>query len=71
MKKWTALEPEEVISYATRPPKEKPLTIRFMSSILTALERASAARGETPGETVQYIVREWLEKRQYIEVSNQ
>jgi ParB family chromosome partitioning protein len=70
LKKWTALEPEEVISIATRPPKEKPLTIKFMSSILTALERAAAARGEAPEETVKYIVREWLEKRHYIEASS-
>jgi len=69
LKKWSALEPEEAISFATRPPAQKPLTIRFMSSILTALERAAGARGETPEETVQYIVREWLEKRHYIEVS--
>ena len=70
LKRWTALEPEEVISIANRPPKEKPLSIKFMSSILTALERAAAARGEAPEETVQYIVREWLEKRHYIEASS-
>lgn len=66
LKRYTALEPEEVISWATRPPREKPLTIPFMTSIRTALERAAAERGESPVQTVQYIVREWLEKRQYI-----
>ena len=66
LKTYTALEPEEVISWATRPPKEKPLTVKFMTSIMTALERAAAERGERPVQTVQYIVREWLEKRQYI-----
>lgn len=66
LRKYTALEPEEVISIATRPPKEKPLTVRFMTSMMTALERAAAERGESPVQTVQYIVREWLEKRQYI-----
>jgi len=38
-----------------------------MSSIMTALEKAASARGETSSQTVQYIVREWLEKRRYIE----
>ena len=70
MKTWTALEPEEVISIATRPPKEKPVTVRFMTSILTALERAAAARGETPSQTVQHIVREWLGKHRYIDTGD-
>ena len=66
LKTYTALEPEEVLQWATRPSKEKGLTIRFMTSIMTALERAAAERSETPSQTVQHIVREWLEKRQYI-----
>lgn len=70
LKKYSALQPEEVISLATKPPKEKPLSIRFFASIMTALERAAAVRGETPNETVQHIVREWLEKRHYIESSS-
>jgi len=70
LRKWTALEPEEVISIATRAPKEKPLTIKFMASILTGLERAAAERGEAPEDTVKSIVREWLEKRHYIEASS-
>lgn len=71
LKRWSALEPEEVISIATRPPKEKPLSIRFMASILAGLESAAAARDESPEETVQYIVREWLEKRHYISSGGQ
>jgi len=70
MKNWTALEPEEVISYATRPPKEKPVTVRFMTSILTALEHAAAGRDETPAQTVQHIVREWLGKHGYIDTGD-
>jgi len=66
LKRYSALEPEEVISWATRPPKEKPLSVRFMSSVMVALERAAADRGETPSETVQQIVREWLAARHYI-----
>ncbi len=68
LKVYSALEPEEVISIARRPPKEKPLTIKFMTTMMTALERASVARGETPAQTVQYIVRDWLVKQHYIEV---
>lgn len=67
LKHYTALQPEEVISWATQPPKEKALSIRFMSSILVGLERAAAARGESPDQTVQYIVIEWLQKRNYLE----
>ena len=66
LRTYTALEPEEIISIATRPPKEKGLSVKFMTSIMTALERFAAERGETPSQTVQGIVREWLEKRQYI-----
>lgn len=69
IKTYSLLEPEEVISIATRPPKEKPLSIRFVSSVMTALERAAAARSESPGETVQRIVREWLEENRYIQSS--
>jgi len=69
IKKYSLLEPEEVISIATRPPKEKALSIRFMSSVMTALERAAAARRQSPTETVQQIVREWLEQHRYIQSS--
>lgn len=68
LRKYTALEPEEVISWATEFAKEKNLTIRFMSSIMTALERAAADRDEKPIDTVHHIVQEWLEKRNYIKI---
>lgn len=68
LKKYTALEPEEVISWAKSETTEKQLTIRFMSSIMTALERAATDRDESPTDTIHYIVREWLEKRNYIKI---
>lgn len=64
---FTALEPEEVLSWAKREVKEKPLTIKFMSSIMIGLEKAALARGETPVQTVHSIVREWLTQRHYID----
>jgi len=66
LKTYTLLEPEEVIAIAKRPPKEKHVTLRFVASIWIALERAAADRGETPLHTIEYIVREWLESRNYI-----
>lgn len=66
LKTYTLLEPEEVIAIAKRPPKEKSVTLRFVASIWTALEKAAVDRGETPQHTVEYIVREWLENRNYI-----
>jgi len=68
LQRYTALEPEEVISWAKSETTEKQLTIRFMSSIMTALERAAADRDESPTDTIHYIVREWLEKRNYIKI---
>lgn len=67
LRKYTAVEPEEAISLATKDPKDKHVTIRFMASLMAALERAAGARGETTDQTVQYIVREWLEKRHYLQ----
>lgn len=67
IKKYSLLEPEEVIAIAKRPPKVKDVTIRFMTSMMIALEKAAAARGETPARTIEYIVRDWLEKHQYIQ----
>jgi ParB/RepB/Spo0J family partition protein len=71
IRKYTALQPEEVISWAKSETTEKQLTIRFMSSIMTALERAAADRDESPTDTIHYIVREWLEKRNYIKVGTE
>jgi len=71
IKKYTALEPEEVLSWAKSPSVEKSLTIKFMTSIMTALERAAADRDESPSDTIYYIVREWLEKRNYIKIGNE
>ncbi len=66
IKKYSLLETEEVIAIAKRPPIVKQVTIRFMTSMMTALEKAAAARGETPENTVEYVVREWLTKHKYI-----
>lgn len=66
IKTYTMLEPEEVIAIAKRPPKEKHVTLRFLMSMWTVLERVAAERGETPERTIEHIVREWLEKRKYI-----